>query len=127
MARLKYTLIVVNPETFESHALIRGTEPPKWADVDEGNFMSAEEEKAFINERLGDLAVNEDSDKDDAAPDGEKSYADMTVSELTELIEARNQQRQGNDSGAEQIVPPSGRKADLVASLEADDLVNGGE
>ena len=144
MARLKYTLIVTNPDTFESEALLQGTDPPQWAKdlkvvardengkvtrvaaIHEDNYMSADEEMAFIAEKVGDKTTSEPpAEKPAAAATADKSYAGMTVTQLQELIEGRNARRNAEGGTVAQIEPPTGRKQDLIASLEADDLVNG--
>lgn len=57
------------------------------------------------------------STQDDTDSEGDESYDDLTVARLEEEISRRNAEYD-EDS---QIVPASGRKADLVAALEADD------
>lgn len=144
MARLKHTLILTNPDTFESEALLQGTEPPQWAKdlkvvardedgkvirvpaIHEDNYMSADEEKAFIAEKVGDTTESQPpAEKPAVVESAGKSYADMTVTQLQELIESRNARRNADGGTVAQIEPPTGRKPDLIASLEADDLVNG--
>jgi hypothetical protein len=53
---------------------------------------------------------------DDPDADGQ-AYSDMKVADLEAEIASRNEDREEDD----QIQPASGRKADLIAALEADD------
>lgn len=61
---------------------------------------------------------NDDEDsEEDSDDEDEESYESLTVAELKELIETRNEERDEDD----QIEPAGTKKADLIAALEADD------
>lgn len=62
------------------------------------------------------LARSANADEDEL-PDEVQDYNDLTVSQLHQVINYRND---GRDEES-QIAPDSDRKADLVAALEADD------
>ncbi len=97
--KLKYTLVVRHPETLLPEALLAGTDLPAWAEdlVDEGNLEGG-------------------SDSGSKGSDDDKGYGGLKVDELKAEIEKRNEDR---DDDAK--LSAEGKKADLVAVLEADD------
>lgn len=75
-----------------------------------GAVVEVPEEKVERLRRMGFLPVDESD-----APESE-GYAAMKVDELKAEIESRNEDRDADD-----LLSTEGRKADLVATLEADD------
>lgn len=74
-----------------------------------GAVVETSEENA---ERLGSAFQPENPD----GPDMEDVYSSFTVDDLKAEIASRNEGREEAD-----LIPAEGRKADLVAALEADD------
>lgn len=94
MGRLIANTLVRMPDTGEIVVLNAGEDVPEWA-------LSL----------VGDHIVDADDDND--AEDG---YESMTVADLRAEIESRNEGREEAD-----LIPSDGKKADLVAALDADD------
>ncbi|WP_346007460.1 SAP domain-containing protein [Janibacter terrae] len=93
MATVSQNTLVRKSDTGEVVVLNAGEEVPEWA-----------------VSQVGDHLV----DADDQGEEG--GYESMTVADLRAEIESRNEGREEAD-----LVPSDGRKADLVAALNADD------
>lgn len=98
MSVLRLTVVVRHPETLQPVALVEGTELPDWA-----------------------TGLVHADDIDGGEDDTTKGYADLKVDELKAVIERRNE---GRD--ADSLLSTEGKKADLVAVLEADDAAASG-
>lgn len=85
----------------------------RFADDPDGDFEVEDEEDEDEVEETEE--TEEESDEDE-----EVDYNKFTVKELTAEIDARNEDR----AEADEIVPDSALKADLVAALVADDEAN---
>ena len=96
MARLKHSVVLRRPTDGGVQGFAAGDEVPEWA-------------SGLVGEHLLE-AGGEPGDGDQGG------YGSMTVSELKAEIAARNEGRDEAD-----LVPDEGKKADLVAALEADD------
>lgn len=95
-ARLSEGTVIRDPDTGSPVHLAAGMAVPEWA-------------SGLVGEHL--------LEADDESGDGDQGgYGSMTVSELKAEIAARNEGRDEAD-----LVPDEGKKADLVAALEADD------
>lgn len=94
MATLTQNTLVRVPDTGEIVVLNAGEDVPEWA-------LSL----------VGDHIVSTDDDNG-----GEGGYESMTVADLRAEIESRNEGREEVD-----LIPSDGKKADLVAALDADD------
>lgn len=90
--RLVHTLVVRHPDTLVATPLLAGSPVPEWA---------------------ADL-VHDDDVEGAAKPE---DYGAWTVAALEPEVASRNTDREDDDK----VVPASGKKADLVAALVADD------
>lgn len=93
-ARLKYTLVVVHPDTGMPVALLVGEPVPEWA---------------------ADMVQPDDYAEE--SPAGVGGAKPLTNAELEAEIAARNEGRADEDL----IVPAGKTKADMIAALDADD------
>lgn len=105
-AKLLHTLVVRNPDTLQPVALIAGSDLPDWAEglVDPGNLEGVESKP-----------------KETEGSGASKSYGDLKVAQLKEEIERRNVDREDDEK-----LSTDGKKADLIAALEADDQARAG-
>lgn len=108
-AGLKYTLMVTNPDTYASVALLAGKPVPEWAEglVHVDDFEDPSDAPA--------AAKGQPEAQDDEADAGEGKGP--TKAELEAEIARRNEGR----AEADLIKPDGKNKPDLVAALAADD------
>ena len=89
--RVAVNVLLRNPQTGEVTFIEAGSDAPEWA-----------------ADMLDEHAVDDSG--------GEGGYESMTVADLRAEIESRNEGREEVD-----LIPSDGKKADLVAALDADD------
>lgn len=112
---LKGTLYAVDPDNGQTQAFPPGTsrsDLPRWVKVDDGAFEETDDSAAEV---AGGVGSGEPGDTGDGGG-GSSSYDGMNVGQLKDEIRARNEVRAEDDQ-----LSLDGKKADLVARLDADD------
>lgn len=126
MTRRVVTSVRVAGPQGAQHVLAPGDEVPDWAVDQITNPAAFEDVDTDLVEVPGDAVTVEAASQvegeggqaftEAAHAAGAPDYTTMTVTELRDLIAARNEVRDDDDR-----IPDTGKKADLVAALTADD------